>query len=50
MAQTRFTCTLTKTDESACTSYARVTITGAEGATGRGCPGHADGMGHPRDA
>jgi hypothetical protein len=26
MAQTRFTCTLTKADEPACQSYARVTI------------------------
>ena len=41
MTQTRFTCTLTKADESPCQSYARVTITDAEGATARGCPRHA---------
>jgi hypothetical protein len=41
MAQTRFTCTLTTADEPACQSYARVTITDAEGATARGCPRHA---------
>ncbi len=41
MAHTRFTCTLTRTDEPACTSYARVTITDAEGDTARGCPRHA---------
>ena len=41
MANTRFTCTLTRTDEPACTSYARVTITDAEDATARGCPRHA---------
>jgi hypothetical protein len=39
MAQTRFTCTLTRADEPACQSYARVTITDSEGATARGCPG-----------
>ena len=41
MAHTRFTCTLARTDEPACTSYARVTITDAEGDTARGCPRHA---------
>jgi len=41
MAQTRFTCTLTRADEPACQCYARVTITGSEGATARGCPRHA---------
>ena len=41
MAQTRFTCTLTKTDEPACQSCARVTIMDSEGATARGCPRHA---------
>ena len=41
MANTRFTCTLTKADEPACTSYARVTITDAEGDAARGCPRHA---------
>ncbi len=40
MAPTRFTCTLTKADEPACQSYARVTIVDSEGATGRGCPRH----------
>jgi hypothetical protein len=41
MAQTRFTCILTTADEPACTSYARGTITDAEGDTARGCPRHA---------
>jgi hypothetical protein len=41
MAQTRFTCTLTTADETQCRSYARVTITDAEGTTARGCPRHA---------
>jgi hypothetical protein len=41
MTQTRFTCTVTQADESACHSYARVTITDSEGATARGCPQHA---------
>ena len=41
MAQTRFTCTLTTTDEPACQSYARVTITDSEGTTARSCPRHA---------
>jgi hypothetical protein len=41
MAPTRFTCTLTRADEPACQSYARVTIVDSEGATGRGCPRHA---------
>jgi hypothetical protein len=34
MAQIRFTCTLTKTDESTCQSYARVTIVDTEEASG----------------
>jgi len=38
MANTRFTCTLTTTDQPACTSYARVTITDSGGDTARGCP------------
>ena len=41
MAHTRFTCTLTRTDEPTCQSYARVTIADSEGATARGCPRHA---------
>ncbi len=41
MTQTRFTCTLTRTDEPPCQSYARVTIIDAEGASGRACPRHA---------
>ena len=41
MAQTRFTCTLTTADAPECQSYARVTITDAEGTTARGCPRHA---------
>jgi len=41
MAQTRFTCILARADEPACTSYARVTITDAEGATARDCLRHA---------
>lgn len=41
MAQTRFTCTLTKADEAPCQSCARVTIIDAEGATALGCPRHA---------
>ena len=41
MTQTRFTCTLTTADEPQCQSYARVTITDAEGASARGCPRHA---------
>jgi hypothetical protein len=40
MAPTRFTCTLTKADEPACQSYARVTIVDAEGTRARGCPRH----------
>jgi hypothetical protein len=40
MAQTRFTCTLTQADEPACPTYARVTITDAEGASARTCPRH----------
>jgi hypothetical protein len=41
MTPTRFTCTLTCADESACQSYARVTIVDAEGVTARGGPRHA---------
>ncbi len=41
MAQTRFTCTLTKADEPACQSYARVTIVDAEGTRAPACPRHA---------
>ena len=41
MAQTRFTCTLTKADQSARQSYARVRIIDSEGTTARGCPRHA---------
>ena len=40
MAQTRFTCTLTRADEPACQSHARVTIADSEGAIARGCPRH----------
>ena len=41
MAQTRFTCTLTRADEPACQSYARVTITDLTGDSARACPRHA---------
>jgi hypothetical protein len=41
MAQTRFTCILTRAGEPACQSYARVTIADFEDATARGCPVHA---------
>ena len=41
MARTRFTCTLTRADEPACQSYARVTFVDSEGARARGCPRHA---------
>ena len=41
MAQTRFTCILTRADEPSCQSYARVTIVDAEGASARACPSHA---------
>ncbi len=41
MAQTRFTCTLTRADEPSCQSYARVTIVDAERASARACPRHA---------
>jgi hypothetical protein len=41
MAQTRFTCTLTRADQPACQSYARVTIMDSEDATARGCPRYA---------
>jgi hypothetical protein len=41
MAQTRFSCTLTRADEPSCQSYARVTIVDAERARARACPRHA---------
>jgi hypothetical protein len=41
MTQTRFTCTLTRADEPACQSYARVTIIDVQGDSGRACPRHA---------
>ena len=41
MTQTRFTCTLTRADEPACQSYARVTIVDSEAASARACPRHA---------
>jgi hypothetical protein len=41
MTRTRHACTLTRADESACQSYARVTIVDAEDAAARGCPRHA---------
>jgi hypothetical protein len=41
MAYNRFQCTLTKGDEPACESYARVTIADTEGTTARACPRHA---------
>ena len=41
MAQTRFTCTLTRADEPACQSFARVTIIDSHGDSGRACPRHA---------
>jgi hypothetical protein len=41
MAQTRFTCTLTRADEPECQSCGRVTIADSEGAAARGCPRHA---------
>ena len=41
MAQTRFSCTLTRADEPSCQSYARVTIVDAERASARACPRHA---------
>jgi hypothetical protein len=37
----RFRCVLTRADEPECTSYARVTITDATGASARACPRHA---------
>ena len=39
MIHTRFTCSLTRADEPACQSYARVTIVDSEGDSARGCPG-----------
>jgi hypothetical protein len=41
MAQTRFTCTLTRADEPACQSCTRVTIMDSEGASARACPRRA---------
>ena len=41
MAQTRFSCTLTRADGPSCQSYARVTIVDAERASARACPRHA---------
>ena len=41
MTHTRFTCSLTRADEPACQSYARVTIVDSEGDSARGCPRHA---------
>jgi hypothetical protein len=38
MAQTRFTCTLTKADDPSCQSYARVTVVDSEGTSARACP------------
>jgi hypothetical protein len=40
MAQTRFTCTLTRADEPACPSCARVTIVDSAGDSARACPRH----------
>jgi hypothetical protein len=40
MTHTRFTCSLTRADEPACQSYARVTIVDSEGDSARGCPRH----------
>jgi hypothetical protein len=41
VARTQFTCTLTTTDETACHSYARVTIVAAQGASAPACSRHA---------
>ena len=41
MAQTRLTCTLTKADDPACQSYARVMVVDSGGASARACPRHA---------
>jgi hypothetical protein len=41
MTHTRFTCALTRADEPACQSYARVTIVDCEGTSARGCLRHA---------
>jgi hypothetical protein len=41
MARTRFTRSITRADEPACQSYARVTIVDSEHARTRGCPRHA---------
>jgi hypothetical protein len=43
-APRRRTCTLTKADESACQSYARVTIVDSTGASARACPGTPGGL------
>jgi hypothetical protein len=37
----RFQCILTRAGEPECTTYARVTITDAEGTSARACPPHA---------
>ena len=39
MTQTRYTCNLTRADEPACQSYARVTITDSDGAKAAAVPG-----------
>ena len=41
MAHTRFTSALTRADEPACQSYARVTVMDSEGAAARSYPRHA---------
>ena len=41
MTATRFTCSLLKADEPACTNYARVTVVDAECGKARACPAHA---------
>ena len=41
MEENRFKCSLTTADEPDCNSYAKVTVTDAEGETARGCPKHA---------
>jgi len=43
MAQTRFTCTLTKADEPSCQSYARVTVMDSVGDSAR-VPTTLDGI------
>ena len=46
MAQTRFTCILTRADEPSCQSYARVTIVDAE--AGEPAPAHVLATPSPR--